>query len=140
MSVKNESEAAAKCKKSDHVDDKFEIIYKPPSNEMLMLSTSFCSISSFACPLFLGNYAYDRFFEQNMELVEQVTTLELCSMGAATIISMFSLSFCRTIPLRIYKHEKELVLDRKKTFFFPSNQYVYAMHHFIIGTLQFFLA
>lgn len=109
VSARNQSAVDATNKKADHVDEKFELIYKPPSSQMLMVATSFCSISSFSCPFMLANYAYDRFFEKNMELIEQVPTVQVVGMGVMGILSMVALSFCRTVPIRIYRHEKEYV-------------------------------
>lgn len=57
----------------------------------------------------LGNYAYDKFYEQNTELINQIPTGQIVGMGVIGVLSMFALTFCRTMPLRIYKHEKEYV-------------------------------
>lgn len=104
-----QSDAVATNKKADHVDDKFELIYRPPSASMLMVATSFCSISAFSCPLMLGQFAYDKFFDHNTELIEQIPTEQIVTMGVIGAASMVALTFCRTMPLRIYKHEKEFV-------------------------------
>lgn len=89
------------------IDEKFQLIYKPPNNGLLQVATSFCALSSVCCPLFLGTYAYDIINGRNSELVEQVSTLELSGMGAAGVISMTALYICYKIPMRIYNHETE---------------------------------
>lgn len=106
-SVRTETAVDANNKKADRVDNKFEIIYKPPGNDALMLATSFCSISSYLFPIVLASYAYDRFYEENIEMVEQMSTMQLGAMGASAVIAMIALSYCRSIPLRIYKYENE---------------------------------
>lgn len=74
-----------------------------------MIATSVCSISSFACPTLLTNFAFDSYFERNIDAVEQVTHLDLAGVGTMGAISMIALYFCTSIPLRIYSHEKEYV-------------------------------
>lgn len=107
LSTKTESRTVEKLKKSDGVDEKFELIYRPPNSEQLAIATAFCSISSFTIPMLLGQYAYDKFFDQNLELLEQVSTFQITAMEVAGILSWFSLYFCRLIAMRIYHHEKE---------------------------------
>lgn len=98
---------------ADGIDPKFELIYKPPNNDLLMAATSFCAFSSIGCPSFLGSYAYDSIYDRNSELLEQVSTLHLSAMGTAGVISMIALYVCYKIPLRIYNHQTEYVSFRK---------------------------
>lgn len=100
-------EAIDRLKKKDSIDAKFRLIYKPPESAMLMTATSFCAFSSIISPGFIGSYAYDRFFGRNLELVEEVSNLQLLGIGSVTVFSMAALYFCTTIPMRIYNHEKE---------------------------------
>lgn len=96
-----------RLKKKDKVDEKFQLIYKPKENGLLMTATSFCAFGSFTCPAFLLQYSFDRYNGENMELVEQVSELQVAAMGVSAIACMLTLYFCRCIPLRIYNHEKE---------------------------------
>lgn len=83
------------------------MIYKPPNNQLLMTATSFSFMGALTCPSFLLQYMFDRFYGDNMELVEQVSEFQLGVMGTAAVASMFTLYLCRSIPFRIYNHEKE---------------------------------
>lgn len=94
-------------KKSDGIDEKYELIYRPPNNALLVVATSFCSVSSVVCPSMLGMYAFDYINERNSEFVEQVSSIELAGMGSLGAISMIAAYICTSIPMRIYKHEKE---------------------------------
>lgn len=96
-----------RLKKSDGIDEKFELIYRPPNAQLLMIATSVCSISSIACPTLLASFAFDSYFERNLDAVEQVTHLDLAGMGTIGAITMIALYYCSSIPLRIYSHENE---------------------------------
>lgn len=106
-------------KKKDGVDEKFQLIYKPPNSGLLMTATSFCAFGSFTCPTFLLQYTFDIYFGDNTELIQQISTFQLGLMGTAAAISIIALYFCRSIPMRIYNHEKEyepnLMKKKKKT-------------------------
>lgn len=102
-------QSSAKQKKKDGIDDKYELIYKPPNNGLLILSTSFCTVSSVICPAMLSKYLYDYAMGINVEMTAEVSNLELIGMGTISILSLFAVYICTTIPMRIYKHEKEYV-------------------------------
>lgn len=94
-------------KKKDGVDEKFQLIYKPPNSGLLITATSFCTFGSFTCPTFLLQYTFDYYFGDNPELIQQISTFQLGLMGTAAAFSIIALYFCRSIPMRIYNHEKE---------------------------------
>ncbi|XP_055315526.1 uncharacterized protein LOC129575664 isoform X2 [Sitodiplosis mosellana] len=102
-------------RKKDGIDNKFQLIYKPPNNSLLMTATSFGAFGAFTCPAFLLQYTFDRFYGDNTELIEQVSSFQLGVMGTAAIASIIILYFCRSIPLRIYNNGKEY------TAIFPSS-------------------
>lgn len=60
-------------------------------------------------PAMLSKYFYDYATGINAEIVAQVTNLQLVGMGTISILSLFAIYLCSTIPMRIYKHEKEYV-------------------------------
>lgn len=97
----------AKLKKKDGIDNKYELIYKPPNNDLLMLSTALCTASCVICPTMLSKYLYDYINGINPELTAEVSNFELYGMGGISILSIFAVYICSTIPMRIYKHDKE---------------------------------
>lgn len=95
-----------RLKKSDGIDEKYELIYRPPNNDLLMTATSFCSVSTIFCPTWLGLYAFDRYFERNVELVQEVSQLQLAGMCTALAACMIGVFVCTSMPMCIYNHEK----------------------------------
>lgn len=102
---------ATRLKKADGIENRFELIYKPPNNGLLLLSTSFCTVTCVLCPTMLSKYFYDYANGINTELTAQVSNLELFGVGSISIFSLFVIYICTSIPLRMYNHEKEYVLN-----------------------------
>lgn len=103
----NSPSVVAKLKESDDIDDKCELIYRPPNHELLMVATSICSVGSIICPAMLGMYAFDTCFEQNVDAIQEVSELQLAAMCTLSVATISGAYICGSIPLRIYNYEKQ---------------------------------